>query len=118
SIQEKAARDIQFTIIKQLRSLGVPYFEQRPIGESLSFLNTEVLALQKFYRDMFPDLIRRAIFSAVSIALLLSISWKLTLVIIPALLLYYLIGPYLERLAANEAKRNTDHRIQFNQKVY
>lgn len=118
SIQEKAARDLQYDIFSHMRKLGYSYFQQRPVGESLSFMNTEVSILQDFYRFLLPHTIQNIVVSIVSIAVMCAISVPLTLIIVPCLLLYYLIGPSIERKASILAKANTEQRISFNQKVY
>lgn len=118
SLKEKAARDVQVAIFQHLRARGFAYFEQRPIGESLSFMNTEVASLQEFYRWMLPGLVQQTVLSLVSIVLLLSISVELTVIIVPCLLLYYLIGPYFERKAALLATGHTEARIAYSQKAY
>lgn len=118
SLQEQAARDIQYDIFKHLRVLGFSYFERRPIGESLSFMNSEVTSLQNLYRSLFPGMIRTMIFSIVSITLMVMVSVQLTLIMIPCLVLYYLVGPYFERRASLLSTENTENRIAFNQKAY
>ncbi|WP_136699908.1 ABC transporter transmembrane domain-containing protein [Bacillus fungorum] len=37
SLQEKTTMDIQYNVYKQLRVLGVSYFERMPIGKSFFF---------------------------------------------------------------------------------
>ncbi|MEK5163589.1 ABC transporter ATP-binding protein [Paenibacillus sp. FSL R5-0527] len=118
SIQEKAARDIQYDIFKHMREMGIPYFEQRPIGESLSFMNTEVSVLQDFYRFLLPHTIQNIVVSIVSIVVMCAISVPLTLIIVPCMFLYYLVGPSIEKKATVLAKENTQQRISYNQKVY
>ncbi|CAN2253937.1 ABC transporter ATP-binding protein [Bacillus subtilis] len=118
SLQEKTAMDIQYDVYKQHRVLGVSYFEGRPIGKSLSFLNTEVVSLQNFYKNIFPRLIQALIFSFASIIFMVSISFTLTLIMIPSLLLYYLIGPHFEKKATIGAKEARNNRVLFNQKAY
>lgn len=118
SLQEKAARDLQYSIFRHLRNLGFSYFERHPIGETLSFLNTEVSAVQELYRHRFPGLINGAVFSLVSIGLMLSVSTKLTLIVLPFFLLYYSIGPILERKASVSGKDMAENRVQYNQKTY
>lgn len=118
SIQEKAARDLQYDIFSHMRKLGYSYFQQRPVGESLSFMNTEVSILQDFYRFLLPHTIQNIVVSIVSVTVMCAISIPLTLIMVPCLLLYYLVGPSIERKATILAKQNTEQRIAYNQKVY
>ncbi|SER70943.1 ATP-binding cassette, subfamily B [Gracilibacillus ureilyticus] len=118
SLQEKASRDMQFSIYSHLRKLGFAYFEKHPVGESLALMNTEVASLQNLYRRLLPWMINNLIFSIISIILMVTISWKLSLIILPSLLLYYIFGPYLEKKASRYGKLMADDRVRFNQKVY
>ncbi|SHM44103.1 ABC transporter ATP-binding protein [Gracilibacillus kekensis] len=117
-LQEKASRDMQFSIYTHLRKLGFAYFEKHPVGESLALMNTEVASLQNLYRHLLPWMINNFIFSIISITLMVTISWRLSLILIPSLLLYYIFGPYLEKKASKYGKMMADDRIRFNQKVY
>ncbi|WP_166237737.1 ABC transporter ATP-binding protein [Paenibacillus turpanensis] len=117
-LQEKAARDLQYSMFRHLRKLGFSYFEKRPIGETLSFLNTEVAEVQKLYRQGFPWMINGIVFSAISIGVMVATSVQLTLIVLPSFLLYYIFGPKLERLASVYGKQLAQDRIAEQQKVY
>jgi ATP-binding cassette, subfamily B, bacterial len=117
-IQEKAARDLQFSIFSHLRKLGFAYYEQNPVGQTLSFLNTEVGALQSLYRQSFPWLIDGVIFSIISVVMMLSVSLKLSAIVVPCFLIYYIFGPMLERKASLTGKIMSQNRVEENQKVY
>jgi ATP-binding cassette subfamily B protein len=41
-IQEKSARDLQFSVFDQLRNLGFSYYEKHSVGETLSLFNNEI----------------------------------------------------------------------------
>jgi ATP-binding cassette subfamily B protein/subfamily B ATP-binding cassette protein MsbA len=118
TLVEKASRDLHFDIFKHFRTLGFAYFEQHPIGESLSYMNTEVTSMQNFYRSLFPGMIQATIFSFVSIGLMISMSFRLTIIMFPCLLIYYLAGPYFERKASLYAKEARNNRVLYSQKVY
>lgn len=118
NVQEKASRDLQYSIFRKLRSLGYSYYEKHPVGESLSLMNSEVLAVQDLYRRFFPVMITGIIFTMVSVIFMLSYSWKLTLTIIPGGLFYYLAGPYFEKKASTFGKKTARLRVNVNQKVY
>ncbi len=117
-LQEKAARDVQLAIFQHLRKLGFDYYEKTPTGKTLSLLNTEVGALQELYKQSFPLLLENVIFSIVSLIYMAFTSPKLTLIVLPCLLLYFLFGPRLERKASLHAKNLSQNRIDENQKVY
>lgn len=117
-LQEKAARDMQYSIFSHLRKLGFAYYEQHPTGETLSLLNTEVAALQQLYRQHFPMFLEGVIFSAISLGMMLNTNVKLSLFVLPCFLLYYIFGPSLERKTSEWGKHTSQSRIQENQKVY
>lgn len=117
-IQEKAARDLQLSIFRHLRKLGFSYYERNPVGQTLSFLNTEVKAVQNLYRQGFPWLIEGIIFSIIAIVMMVTTSWQLSLIIIPSFLLYYIWGPSLERKASISGKTKALNQVAENQKVY
>jgi ATP-binding cassette, subfamily B, bacterial len=117
-VQEKASRDIHFHIFQHLRKLGFSYFEKTPIGETLSLMNTEVTAVQNLYRQFIPFMIQEAIFSIIAICILFTMNVKLALIIIPAFLLYYLVGPRFERKASLLSKELSTNRIALNKKIY
>lgn len=117
-LSEKAARDLQFTIFGHLRHMGFAYYEQNPVGQTLSFLNTEVAAVQQLYRQHFTYMIDGAIFSIISIVMMATTSLHLTAVVLPSFLLYYMFGPTLERKASITGKVMSEDRVEENQKVY
>lgn len=118
NLQERAARDLQLSIFRHLRKLGFAYSERHPVGETLSFLNTEVTAVQNMYRQVFPYMLNGLIFSIISVGLMLSTSVHLTVIVLPSFLLYYVLGPYLEKKASLSGKLMATHRIAENRKVY
>lgn len=116
--QEKAARDLQLGLFRQLRRLGFSYYEQHPVGETLSLFNTEVAAVQQIYRRYFPYIIQGSLTFGIAVFLVVQINVKLTLLIIPFFLSYYLIGPYFERKAALIGREAQQKRTEANKKLY
>lgn len=117
-VQEKASRDMQLSIFRHLRALGVAYYEKHPAGETLAFLNTEVASIQRLYRELFPSMIFSFLFSMVAFGVMVWSSWQLTLVAIPFFALYYLYGPAIERRAAVAGNSLAGARIAANQKAH
>jgi ATP-binding cassette subfamily B protein len=117
-LQEYAARDLQQDMFRHLRKLGFSYAERHPVGETLSFLNTEVAAIQNMYRTHFPAMLNGFMFSTLSVVLMLSSSARLTVIVLPGFILYYVFGPYLERRASLSGKQLANARVEENRKVY
>jgi ATP-binding cassette, subfamily B, bacterial len=118
TVQEKSARDLQFTVFRHLRALGFSYFEKHPVGESLALINSEVANVQKLYRQLLPWMIHQFLFSTAAYIFMAMISPQLTLITIPCFLLYYIAGPYFERKSAYYGREFTEKRVQLNQKAY
>lgn len=117
-LQEKAAKDLQYSIYQKLRTLGFSYFERHPVGESLSLMNSEVTSVQSLYRQFLPWTVKGFIFAIISVAMMLHLNWELTLVSLPCLLLYYLVGPYFEKKASVLGEQFANERVRLNQKIY
>lgn len=117
-VQEDASQELQLDLFRHMRKLGFAYYEQEPVGKTLALLNTEAASVQKMYRQLLPTMVQALFFSAVSLFLMISFSWKLTLVFVPFFLLYYLLAPAVERRAASASKGLAGARITTNQKAY
>ncbi|MFS0752937.1 ABC transporter ATP-binding protein [Oceanobacillus sp. 1P07AA] len=117
-LQEQVSYEMQFSALEKLRRLGLHYYESHSVGEILSLMNTEVLALQKLYRSIIPKLIEDVIFSIVAIIFMFTVSIRLTIVLLPMFLLYFLVGPYFEKKAALLSNKTAKSRILYNKKTY
>ncbi|WP_257149463.1 ABC transporter ATP-binding protein [Bacillus cereus] len=117
-LQEYCSRDLQLHILQHLRNLDIYYYETNSSGRLLSILSTEVKNVQKLYSSLLPMFIQELLFAIISIGFMLITSVKLTLIIIPFLLLYYLFGPYFEKKASISGKSMSNARITLNKKAY
>jgi len=117
-LQEYCSRDLQLHILQHLRNLDIYYYETNSSGKLLSILSTEVKNVQKLYSSLLPMFIQELLFAIISIGFMLITSVKLTLIIIPFLLLYYLFGPYFEKKASISGKSMSNARIALNKKAY
>ncbi|MDW7651339.1 MAG: ABC transporter ATP-binding protein [Bacillota bacterium] len=117
-IAEKAARDLQFTIFQKLRSLGFPYYEKHAVGESLALMNTEVAAIQQLYREYFPAILKHFLTVLVIFIILAFINLKLVLMMLPVFVLYYFVGPILEKKTIHATIQNAADRIALNKTYY
>lgn len=118
TISEQAAKDMQLSIIRHLRKLGYAYYEQHPVGETLSLFNTEVAAVQRLFNHYFPRMLRDVFFLAISLGLLISIHAGLSFLIVPGVLSYYLVGPYIARKAAVYDQESVKVRAETDKKSY
>ncbi|MFD2327991.1 ABC transporter ATP-binding protein [Cohnella sp. GCM10020058] len=117
-VQEKAARDMQLSLFTHMRKLGFSYYDQHPVGETLSLFNSELTAVQQIYQKYFPGMIVTGVAFIISVALMISIHVTLSLAVIPCLLSYYIIGPFFEKRAAQLRKTVQGFRTSFQKKIY
>lgn len=118
SVREKASRDLQLSLFTHLRRLGFAYYEQHPVGQTLSLFNQNMNALQSIYTQYLPQSVQQLLLILVPLGMVLHLNWKLTLLIIPCYFLYYLIGPKIDRQTAIYFERQTQDREMLNKKIY
>ncbi|RUS46686.1 ABC transporter ATP-binding protein [Cohnella sp. AR92] len=94
-IGERASSDMQFSVFRHLRTLGFSYYERSPSGDAVTLLNHDVQRVQTFYREFLPLAFTSSLIMLISACFLIVTSPKLSLVLVPSLLLYTLFGPFL-----------------------
>lgn len=118
TLSERASRDLRFAVFCKTRELGVPFFESHPTGQTLSMINNEVSSIQEIYRNYLPTILQYSIYSIISITIMTSISIKLTFVMVPIFILYYLIGPYFARKAVIYGRQSSESSIGLHKQIY
>lgn len=118
NVQEKVSRDIQISAFKHFRLLGIPYFERISVGNVLSALNVEVDALQDFYRTQFSNMISNSILIIMSLSIMISMNFRLTLLFIISFLIYYFVLPFVEKRRAVLTRTLQTHRTKLSKKIY
>ncbi|WNR45273.1 ABC transporter ATP-binding protein [Paenibacillus roseipurpureus] len=117
-VKEKASRDMQLSVFRQLRSLGFAYYEQHPVGETLSLVHTDVNSVKRVYSEFLSLMLNQFLLLVIPLTLLLNISVKLTLLVLPCYLLYYTVGPFIDKKSTEYLKRQTLDRQVLNKKIY
>ncbi|EML6324648.1 ABC transporter ATP-binding protein [Bacillus cereus] len=117
-VQERVAKDFERNVMNRIQNFGFTYFEQNPVGKILSIFNTEVLKIKDIYRFYLPLFIEEFIFSVIALVFMISVSIRLTLIILPCFLIYYFIGPIIEKRAIVYSGKWVEARTNYNQKVY
>lgn len=118
TVSEKTCRDIQYSIFFKLRQLGFSYYEQNPSGQTLSLFNTELAVVLDLYRLHLPAMINHFLFVAISIIYMSTINIYLLLIMIPCLLIYFILGPFLEKRTSSAFQKVSQNRIFFGQRIY
>ncbi|MDF2652377.1 MAG: hypothetical protein K0Q73_8182 [Paenibacillus sp.] len=117
-LRENAAKDLQFTVFQHLRFLGYPYFENTSIGENVTLMNTDVTAVQDIYRTFLPGVIWRSLFALVTLGIMFSMNSVLTIVTLASFILYYFVGPVLEKKVAQVNKVASDTLGVYEKHIY
>lgn len=118
TVREYASRDLTLAVFDQLRRLGFSYFERTAVGETLSLFHNEIPAVEGIYYRYFPQMVQRLSLLAVSAVLMLSTSPRLSLLVVPFALGYYVMGPRFERKAGLLAQDVNESRSAFTKKLY
>ncbi|MBP1996110.1 ATP-binding cassette subfamily B protein/subfamily B ATP-binding cassette protein MsbA [Paenibacillus eucommiae] len=95
--QQKAARDIQLAAFRKMRELGFPYFEKHAVGETMSYFQTDIPAVQEVYQHLLPRIVESLFMLLLSLLFLTSINYQLALIFIPCTIFYLVSGPYFEK---------------------
>jgi ATP-binding cassette, subfamily B, bacterial len=117
-VSANAARDLQFGALQHLRKLGFAYYEQNPVGETLSLMNQQVHSAESIIRRFFPEIVQQLLFLTTAAGLLLYQSVFLSLIIVPCFLAYYLFGPKIDRKVSEASRRMQEVRIDYDKKIY
>jgi ATP-binding cassette, subfamily B, bacterial len=117
-VSTDAARDLQFNALLHLRKLGFAYYEQYPVGETMSLLNQKVESAEQIFSRVFPEIVQQTLFLIAAAGMLLYQSLWLSLIIIPCFLGYYLFGPKVDRTISELSRQMADDRTQFDRKIY
>lgn len=117
-MREYAARDLQIHSFRHLRHMGYSFFENTPTGESLALLRSDVEAVQEIYRNHFPNIVWRSVFAVICLGLMLGISSLLTVITIVSFLIYYFVGPTLEKKSSLNKKQAADLEKAYQKQIY
>ena len=103
-IEQRLIRDLRDRLFAHLARLPFRYFDRRPTGELMSSVMNDVSVLSLMFQRAFTQMLRDPLSALTLLAILISISWKLTLLaalIAPLFgLIYRLIGHSLKRKSA------------------
>lgn len=117
-IKEYASRDIQFSVLRHLRRLGIPYYESRNTGDLLTLMNTEANAVQQIFKDYLPNLFQTTILLMFSVVSMLMFNPLIAIGLVPFFLMFYLIGVFFERNVTLSTEDTSIHRSLYEKKIY
>jgi len=117
-LQEMPSFELQKVLFLHLRKLGFAYYDQHPVGETLSLFRDEVSNIQSVYRKYLPKIIHEGSMLFIAAVLLIHTNPLMSVIVLPCFLSYYLIGPYFERKAAQWAREVQKRRTNTNQILF
>lgn len=117
-ISERSCYLIQTDVLSHLRILGIPYIENKSVGELFSIFNNDVYQVQRIYRDLLPDILYRSLFAIASLIFMLSIDPLLTVISIVFFLAFYSWGTKYDKMTNKLAKELHTIKTQFDKQVY
>ncbi|HEY3295222.1 MAG TPA: ABC transporter ATP-binding protein [bacterium] len=88
-VEQKMIKDLRDTVFAHVARLPYSYFDRRPTGEVMSNVMNDVAAISITFQRVFTQLLRDPLTVITLLIVLISISWKMTLM---ALLIVPLFG--------------------------
>jgi ATP-binding cassette subfamily B protein/subfamily B ATP-binding cassette protein MsbA len=117
SLREKASKDLQISLLEHLRRKGFAYFEQQTTGKILSMMNSDTAAVNKIFKVYLPNVIDQGMLICAAFFFVLRIDYQLSLIVVPCLLLYLVVGPFFERKVVSLSRESADRRGTLNQTI-
>jgi ABC-type multidrug transport system fused ATPase/permease subunit len=96
-ITEKSMADLRNKIFNKLLQFQVTFFEKRRVGDLISRITNDITNLQDLFATTLAELIRQIITFFVGIILILTISVKLTLVMLSVIPVIVVVGVVFAR---------------------
>lgn len=96
-ITEKSMADLRNKIFNKLLQFQVTFFEKRRVGDLISRITNDITNLQDLFATTLAELIRQIITFFVGIILILTISVKLTLVMLSVIPVIVVVGVIFAR---------------------
>lgn len=82
---QRLALDLRLSLLRHLDTLSANYHDGTPVGEKLYPLGTPVDEISYFGSDLFPVLLRTLVGTALTLAAMAALNFRLTLVVLPLL---------------------------------
>jgi ATP-binding cassette, subfamily B, bacterial len=79
-LAQEVQHDLRMDVYNRIQSREIAFFEEHRTGEILAMLNDDVNQLERFLNTGFNELVQIAVLFAFSFAVMLPISWQLSLV--------------------------------------
>ncbi len=113
-VSERSMADIRLALYQKLITLGIPFFEERRVGELTSRITADVQQLQNALSVTLAEFLRQVLTFVVGVGILFFVSMELTLVMLatfpPAVIGAMFLGRYIRKMG----KRSQDALAEAN----
>lgn len=109
---------IRLKLLRHLQRLQSGFFLDTPAGDTLHRIEQDVDQLQDLGGNSIASLLRILVMSTLTLAIMLALSWRLTLVILPLIPLMIIVRRYIYprlRTASDRAQQANASRVAFFQ---
>ncbi len=113
-VSERTSADIRDRVYSKFITLPVKFFEQRRVGELTSRITSDVTALQTILSTTLAEFFRQIVTLVVGVAIILYLSWKLTLFMLATFPLVVLTGLVFGRYMRVLARKTQDKLAESN----
>ncbi|MEA3143927.1 MAG: ATP-binding cassette, subfamily bacterial [Thermoplasmata archaeon] len=108
TLAQKVRHDIRTRLYAHLQRLDVSYFEERPSGDIMSVLSSDVDTLENFLSDATTSMVRMVITFVGIYGFLLWLDWHLALVLFAPLPIGVVIARVFSKRIAPQYRRNRE----------
>ena len=81
-VGESSVIDLRNHLLKHMRQLSIAYFHREKTGKLMSIFTNDVSSIENLYQSMIASVIHNVMQVGVSLAIVIAIDWKLTLIAI------------------------------------
>lgn len=113
-VTEKSMADLRTRIFNKLLDFQITFFEKRRVGDLISRITNDITVLQDLFSMTLPELIRQIITFFAGIVLILTISTKLTFIMLSFVPIIVVVGVIIARYIKILSKKVQDRLAETN----
>ncbi len=114
TIGEGVIYDLRVALFGHLQRLSLAFFTHTKVGELMSRLNNDVVDAQRAISNTIVDIVTNLIQTAATLAVMLTLEWRLTLIAVLVLPLFILAGQRLGVRLREIARQAMEYNAQMN----
>lgn len=113
-VTEKSMADLRTRIFNKLLEFQITFFERRRVGDLISRITNDITILQDLFATTLAELIRQMITFFAGIVLILTISTKLTIIMLSFVPIIVIVGVFIARYIKILSKKVQDRLAEAN----